>query len=189
MRTVLLDNRDSFVWNLAQLAMGLGASVDVVRSDRAGVAEVLALRPDAILISPGPGRPEDAGCSPDVVRELGPRIPILGVCLGHQAIGLVFGGSITRCPPCHGKTRAVEHAGNGLFVELPARFDVCRYHSLCVARDAVPDELVVDAWSDDGVVMALRHARHRIFGLQFHPESFLTPHGGALVKRFFELAA
>ena len=189
LRTVLLDNRDSFVWNLAQLAMGLGASVDVVRSDRTSVLDIVALRPDAILISPGPGRPEDAGCSTAVVRELGPRIPTLGVCLGHQAIGLVFGGRITRSSPCHGKTRAVEHTGTGLFTGLPARFDVCRYHSLCVARDALPDELIVDAWSDDGVVMALRHARYSVFGLQFHPESFLTPLGPSLVRRFLELAA
>ena len=189
MRTVLLDNRDSFVWNLAQLAMGLGASVEVLRSDRTSVGAVAARRPDAILISPGPGRPEDAGCSAAVVRELGPAIPTLGVCLGHQAIGLVFGGRIERCAPCHGKTRGLEHGGAGLFHGLPTRFPVCRYHSLCVARDSVGDELVVDAWTDDGLVMALRHVRHRIYGVQFHPESFRTPLGSALVARFLELAA
>ncbi len=186
---MLLDNRDSFVWNLAQTVMTLGASVDVVRSDRSSAMAIAAMRPDAILISPGPGRPEDAGCSVAVIRALGQQIPLLGVCLGHQALGLAFGARIDRTAPCHGKTRSLAHADRGLFAGLPQRFDVCRYHSLCVAADSLPDELVVDAWSEDGVVMALRHARHPLFGLQFHPESFRTELGTELVRRFLRAAA
>ncbi|MFO1051546.1 MAG: aminodeoxychorismate/anthranilate synthase component II [Planctomycetota bacterium] len=189
MRALLLDNRDSFVWNLAQLAMGLGVSVEVVRSDRSDVATVTATRPDAILISPGPGRPEDAGCSVDVIRVLGATIPILGVCLGHQAIGLAHGARIDRTAPCHGKTRAIRHTDRGLFRGLPPRFDVCRYHSLCVAEDSLPTELVVDAWSEDGVVMALRHETRPTYGVQFHPESFRTELGAELVGAFLRLAS
>ena len=189
LRTVLLDNRDSFVWNLAQAVMALGAEVTVLRSDRADVEQVEALAPDAVLISPGPGRPDAAGCSIAVVKALGARVPVLGVCLGHQAIGAAFGARIERTAPCHGKTRPIEHGGGGLFADLPARFEVCRYHSLCVARDSLPAELVVDAWSDDGIVMALRHRELPLFGLQFHPESFRTPLGTELVRRFLETAA
>ncbi|MGE0144367.1 MAG: aminodeoxychorismate/anthranilate synthase component II [Planctomycetota bacterium] len=186
---LLLDNRDSFVWNLAQMFLARGHAVDVVRSDAIDAASIARRRPAALVISPGPGAPREAGSSIDAIAMLTGAVPILGVCLGHQALGAAFGARIERTAPCHGKVRPLHHRGGGLFRGLPERLSVCRYHSLCVAPDSLPADLCIDAWSDDEVVMALRHRRHPVFGLQFHPESFRTEVGDALIDRFLEFAA
>ena len=183
-RIFLLDNYDSFTWNLVQLLGRIGAEVDVARNDEITVAEVQALDPDAIVISPGPSRPEKAGISVDLVRELGPSTPLLGVCLGHQAIGVAHGAEVVRVPPVHGKTAAVHHTASGSFAGLPSPISAARYHSLAIDRATVPAELEVTAWSDDGVVMAVRHRTHPVEGFQFHPESILTDDGEALISAF-----
>ena len=178
---LLLDNKDSFVWNLAQALQTLGAEVAVVRSDRLDVAA--AGRCDALVISPGPGRPEDAGIAIAAIRRWSGARPILGVCLGHQAIGAAFGGAIVRGAPVHGRATPVVHDGNGLFRGLPSPLPACRYHSLYVA-EPLPAELVATARDASGAVMALRHRSHPTFGVQFHPESFRTPAGPALLRNF-----
>jgi anthranilate synthase/aminodeoxychorismate synthase-like glutamine amidotransferase len=185
---LLLDNKDSFVWNLAQAFATLGAEVAVVRSDALDADAARARDPDAIVLSPGPGRPEDAGASVDVVRALSGSVPILGVCLGHQAIGHAFGASIDRAAPCHGKPWPIHHGGDGLFRGLPTPLLGCRYHSLVVRSDTLPACLVPIAWTGERILMAMRHAHHPTFGVQFHPESFRTEHGSALLARFLELA-
>jgi len=178
---LLLDNKDSFVWNLAQALQGLGADLEVVRSDRMRCDEVARFQ--ALVLSPGPGRPEQAGiCVPAVQRYTG-RLPILGICLGHQAIGLALGASVDRGPPVHGRTSAIHHDGDGIFRGLPSPFAACRYHSLYVARTLAP-ALRGTAHLADGAVMAVRHASHPTFGLQFHPESFRSEHGTALLRNF-----
>lgn len=184
---LLLDNKDSFVWNLAQALQVLGAGVTVVRSDRLQVEDAGAAA--AIVLSPGPGRPEDAGASVAVVRRWSGQRPILGVCLGHQAIAAAFGARVLRGPPCHGRASAVEHAGTGLYRGLPAPAPFCRYHSLCVVPDSLPPELVADAFTPEGVLMGLHHREHRTFGVQFHPESFCSPHGPALLANFLREVA
>jgi anthranilate synthase component 2 len=189
LHVVLLDNRDSFVWNLAQALGTLGARISVLRSDRVGVDAIRAAAPDALVISPGPGRPEDAGCSVAAVRQLGPTLPVLGVCLGHQAIGLAFGARIDRCPPCHGKAWRIEHRGTGLFRGLPQPMTAARYHSLCVAADSLPDGLSAEAWTGDGLLMSIQHRSWPVFGLQFHPESFRTEAGLDLLRNFLEVAS
>jgi anthranilate synthase/aminodeoxychorismate synthase-like glutamine amidotransferase len=183
---LVIDNFDSFTYNLVQYLGELGAAPIVYRNNAISVGEVEALAPDHILISPGPGRPEHAGVSEDVIRAFAPAIPILGVCLGHQAIGQVFGGTVTRAPrPVHGKTSLVQHDGRGLFAGLRAPFAAGRYHSLAVAEEAWPDELEVAARAaDDGVVMALRHRAWPVHGVQFHPESVLTAEGRHLLRNF-----
>ncbi|MFN9331913.1 MAG: anthranilate synthase component II [Planctomycetota bacterium] len=183
---LLLDNKDSFVWNLAQAFGALGAVVDGVRSDRAPVEAMAAAR--AIVVSPGPGRPEDAGVSISALRRGSGERPILGVCLGHQAIGAAFGGRVVRGAPMHGRTCRIDHAADGLFAGLPQPLEVCRYHSLYVA-DPLPAELVATARTGDGAVMALRHRAHPTFGVQFHPESFRTPAGPALLANFLREVA
>ncbi|HEX7196042.1 MAG TPA: aminodeoxychorismate/anthranilate synthase component II [Candidatus Limnocylindria bacterium] len=188
MRVFLLDNYDSFTYNLVQLLARIGADVTVERNDQVTVADVEALEPDAIVISPGPSRPEKAGISVELVRTLGASIPILGVCLGHQAIGVAYGAEVIRVPPVHGKARPVHHAGSASFRGLPSPLEAARYHSLAVARDGLPADLEVTAWSDDGVVMAMRHRSHPVEGFQFHPESILTPDGEALVAGFLRQA-
>ena len=185
---LLLDNRDSFVWNLAQAFASLGADPTIVRSDTIDAACVRDRRPDAIVLSPGPGRPEDAGHCIDVVRELSGSIPILGVCLGHQAIGAAFGATIDRSEPCHGKPWPIEHQGDGLFQGLESPVIACRYHSLTVTPNTLPDELIADAWTPTGELMSMRHRSHPTFGLQFHPESFRSPSGPAMLERFLEHA-
>ncbi len=184
---LLIDNYDSFTYNLYQLLAELGEKVEVVRNDETTVEQVEALAPERIVISPGPGTPADAGISRDVVRELGPRIPTLGVCLGLQCIGEVYGGTVGRAGELlHGKTSMVYHAGRGVFGGLPSPFEAVRYHSLVVHRDTVPRELDITAQTSSGLVMGLRHKEHPVEGVQFHPESILTEHGAALLANFLK---
>ena len=183
MKILVLDNYDSFTWNLVHLFEERGADVHVVRNDAISVHEAAALQPDRLVISPGPGRPEDAGVSLELVRALGPEVRTLGVCLGHQAIVEAFGGSVGQARSLlHGKASLVRHDGQGIFIGLPEEIEVGRYHSL--AAIAVPDELVVTARTDDGEVMGVRHQTYPIEGVQFHPESVLTPLGGAMADTF-----
>jgi anthranilate synthase/aminodeoxychorismate synthase-like glutamine amidotransferase len=187
-RVLLIDNYDSFTYNLYQYLSELGASVTVVRNDAISVEEARAMEPDFVVISPGPGVPRDAGISVELIRSLGPSTPILGVCLGHQAIAEAFGGVVVRAPELmHGKASKVYHDGSGVFDGLPSPFSAIRYHSLCAAPDAVPDCLEVTARSDSGVIMAIRHRTYAVYGVQFHPESILTEHGKDLLLNFLEL--
>lgn len=183
-RVFLLDNYDSFTYNLVQLLGRIGADVSVARNDEVTVAEVRALRPDAIVISPGPSRPDRAGLSIELIRELGPAVPTLGVCLGHQAIGVAYGASVIRVAPVHGRAWSIHHAGGGAFAALPSPFVAARYHSLAIDRATLPPELEVTAWSEDGLVMGIRHRSHPVEGFQFHPESILTDDGLALLAGF-----
>ena len=188
-RVLVVDNYDSFTYNLVQELGEIGAAPVVRRNDEVDVAAVRVLAPDGIIISPGPGRPEDAGVSVDVVRELAGTVPILGVCLGHQCIGEVFGGSVVRAPVLmHGKTSDVHHDGRGVLLGLPDPFTATRYHSLVVDPPSVPDVLQVTAWTADGVIMGLRHRTMAVEGVQFHPESILTPSGPALLANFVAMA-
>jgi anthranilate synthase/aminodeoxychorismate synthase-like glutamine amidotransferase len=184
----VLDNYDSFTYNLVQYLGELGADVVVKRNDEVTVDEVAALKPERIVLSPGPGRPEDAGIMMDVIRQLGERTPIFGVCLGHQAIGAVFGGSVVRASvPMHGKTSTIEHNSRGVFTGITAPFDASRYHSLVVAQDDFPPQLEVTArTADEGVIMGLRHRTLPIHGVQFHPESILTGEGRRILRNFLE---
>ena len=185
MKLLLIDNYDSFTWNLAHLFEERGVEVVVHRNDALTVEEAEALDPARLVISPGPGRPADAGISVELVRRLAPRVPTLGVCLGHQAIVEAFGGEVGRAKSLlHGKASVVEHDGRGIYAGLPERFDAGRYHSLAATR--VPDELESTAYADDGEVMAVRHRSLPVVGLQFHPESVLTPAGPALGRNFLE---
>jgi anthranilate synthase component II len=188
-RVFVLDNYDSFTFNLVQLLGRLGVEVTVARNDEVTVAEVAAMRPDAIVISPGPSRPENAGISVDLIRELGPTVPLLGVCLGHQAIGVAYGAEVIRVPPVHGKAWAIHHDRTGVFADLPSPISAARYHSLAIARDSLPPELEVTAWAEDGVVMGVRHRSHPVEGFQFHPESILTDDGEALLSAFLARTA
>lgn len=189
---LMIDNYDSFTFNLVQYLQTLGAEVKVVRNDALSVAEIAALQPERIVISPGPCTPNEAGVSLDVVRELGARIPILGVCLGHQGIGQAYGGRVVRAGRImHGKTSPIRHRGQGVFTGLPDGFDATRYHSLVVDKAALPECLAVTAWTENGdgsveEIMGLRHREHAVEGVQFHPESILTEHGHALLKNFLE---
>jgi len=179
----MLDNYDSFTWNLVHLFEELGAEVVVFRNDAITVEEAEALEPDRLVVSPGPGRPADAGVSVELIRALGPRVPTLGVCLGHQAIVEAFGGSVGQAKALlHGKSSLVRHDGEGVFSGLPEEIEAGRYHSLAAVE--VPEALVVTARTDDGEVMAVRHRAHRIEGVQFHPESVLTPTGPAMAENF-----
>jgi anthranilate synthase component 2 len=185
MRVLLIDNYDSFTYNLFQYLCELGATVEVRRNDALDVAEAAALAPDRIVISPGPCTPREAGVSVALVRELGPRTPTLGVCLGHQAIGAAFGGAVVRAPQLmHGKVSAIHHEGQGVFAGLPQPFTATRYHSLIVRRDDLPPELEVTAWTEDGLIMGLRHREFPIEGVQFHPESIMTEGGKQLLATF-----
>lgn len=187
MKILLLDNYDSFTYNLYQYLSELGADVVVHRNDEIEVDEIRELAPDKIVISPGPATPAEAGISITVIRELGVEIPILGVCLGHQAIGAAFGGRVIRAPePVHGKLSAIRHEGQGVFKDVPSPFDATRYHSLIVERDTLPESLEVTAESEDGLIMGLRHRTLPIEGIQFHPESYTTEHGKHLLRNFLK---
>ena len=192
---LMIDNYDSFTFNLVQYLQTLGAEVKVVRNDELSVRQVEALAPDRIVISPGPCTPNEAGVSVDVIRELGARVPVLGVCLGHQSIGQAYGGDVVRAKIImHGKTSRIRHEGRGVFAGLPDAYEATRYHSLVVSRETLPDCLEVTAWTDseDGSfdeIMGLRHREHPVEGVQFHPESILTEHGHALLKNFLERTA
>jgi anthranilate synthase/aminodeoxychorismate synthase-like glutamine amidotransferase len=189
-RILVLDNYDSFVYNLVQYLGELGAEPVVFRHDAIAVDGVTAMAPDGVLISPGPGRPEDAGASNEVITTLGGAgTPVLGVCLGHQCIGQVFGALVVRAGAVmHGKTSMVHHDGRGVLAGLPDPFQATRYHSLVVDRDSVPDVLEVTAWTDDGTIMGLRHRELPIEGVQFHPESILTQGGHRLIETFLAAA-
>ena len=184
-RVAVIDNYDSFTYNLVQYLAELGAEPQVFRNDAVGVDELTGH--DALVVSPGPGRPEDAGVSVAAMRELSGRLPILGVCLGHQAMGDAFGAAVVRHEPVHGKTSRVHHDGGAPFDGLPNPFEATRYHSLVVDAGSVPPMLEVCAWTDDGVVMGLRHRDHLTFGVQFHPESVLTAEGKRLLSNFLSL--
>jgi len=180
---LLIDNYDSFTWNLVHLFEELGADVQVFRNDAITVERATAFRPDRLVISPGPGRPSESGVSVELIRALGPEVPTLGVCLGHQAIVEAFGGSVGQAQALlHGKASRIYHDGKGVFSGLPDGLEAGRYHSL--AAVTLPEALVVTASTDDGEVMGVRHRRHRIEGVQFHPESVLTPTGPAMAENF-----
>ena len=190
MRILLVDNYDSFVYNLAQAFGALGAEPVVVRNDT-GLDDLIALDPDAVVVSPGPGTPDDAGVSVEAIRHFGPRKPLLGVCLGHQCIGTAFGGRVDRAAvgPVHGKTSKVEHDGRGVYEGLPAPFVATRYHSLAIEEDTFPPDLEISSRSEDGIVMGVRHRDFPVEGVQFHPESVLTEDGPRLLHNFLRLAA
>ena len=182
---LMIDNYDSFTYNLVQYLGELGVAVTVVRNDEISVDEVARLRPEKIVISPGPCSPNEAGISLEAIERLGGKIPLLGVCLGHQAIGQAFGGKVVHAQTLmHGKTSPIHHVGAGVFRGLPSPFVATRYHSLAVARDSLPECLEVTAWTEDGEIMGLRHKTLAVEGVQFHPESILTEHGHALLKNF-----
>ena len=185
---LVLDNYDSFTYNLVQYLGELGAEVRVVRNDAESVDAIAASKPDCIVISPGPGRPEDAGVTMEVIRQMGRETPIFGVCLGHQAIGAVFGGSVVRAPvPMHGKTSVIEHNGRGVFTGLSAPFQASRYHSLVVADEGLPDDLEITARTqEDRIIMGLRHRTWPVHGVQFHPESILTGEGRRMLRNFLD---
>jgi anthranilate synthase component 2 len=182
---LLIDNYDSFVYNLARYVRELGEEPVVRRHDAVTVADVLQLSPSHVIISPGPCSPAEAGISTELVRSVGPTIPVLGVCLGHQCIGAAYGGEIVRAGrPMHGKTSRIHHQGSDLFTGLPTPFLASRYHSLVISPASVPPELHVTATSEDGEIMAVRHATHPVYGVQFHPESVLTEHGYRMLDHF-----
>jgi anthranilate synthase/aminodeoxychorismate synthase-like glutamine amidotransferase len=185
---LLLDNYDSFTYNLAQYLGELGCQVEVHRNDRISVEQIARRKPERIVISPGPCTPQEAGISVEMVQKLAGKIPILGVCLGHQAIGAAFGGKIIRAPKLfHGKTSEIRHDGSGVFRGLPNPFTATRYHSLIVERKSLPAELQVTAETDDDIIMGMQHRQYPLMGVQFHPESVLTDSGKQLLKNFLSL--
>ncbi len=185
MRVFVLDNYDSFTYNLVQYLGELGCDVMVRRNDETTPRQVAELQPDRVIISPGPGRPAEAGITLELVRHLAGRIPLMGVCLGHQCIGEAFGGAVVRAPEIrHGKTSLIHHQGDSIFTGLPNPFEATRYHSLIVRRDNLPSCLKVQAWTHDGLIMGLEHRDHPIFGVQFHPESILTTVGKSILENF-----
>ena len=182
---LLIDNYDSFTYNLYQYMAGLGADIQVRRNDQVTLSEIADMWPDHIVISPGPCTPSEAGLSCDIIETFGPFIPTLGVCLGHQSIGQVYGGRVIRAPePLHGKTSLIYHRGEGVFHQLPQPFEANRYHSLIVERSTLPDALEITAETSDGLIMGLRHRLYPIEGVQFHPESIMTPCGKDLLRNF-----
>jgi anthranilate synthase component II len=187
-RVLLIDNYDSFTYNLYQYLGELGAETRVVRNDQIGAEDALASRPDAVVISPGPGNPDQAGVSLELIRQAAGRVPLLGVCLGHQALGQAFGGRVVRATHLmHGKTSVVRHDGRTIFHGLPEALTATRYHSLVVAREGLPACLEVSAWTEEGTIMGLRHREHALEGVQFHPESILTQAGKDLLRNFLGL--
>lgn len=185
---LVIDNYDSFTYNLVQILGEMGADLKVARNDQIALDAIKALSPSHILISPGPGTPDDAGISQDVIRELGPTTPILGVCLGHQCIGQVYGGVVLRAPHLmHGKTSMIYHREDALFTGVPSPFEATRYHSLIVEEASLPSSLMVTAFTADGDIMALRHKQHPVYGVQFHPESILTTYGERILRNFLAI--
>ncbi len=185
---LLIDNYDSFTYNIYQFMCELGAEVEVLRNDEATIEEIDLMAPERIVVSPGPKTPSEAGVSVDAIRHFSPRIPVLGVCLGHQCVGQAFGGAVVPAGEImHGKTSLVHHDGRGVFAGLPSPFQAIRYHSLAIDRDCLPEDLQVSAWTEQGVIMGVRHAVHPVEGVQFHPESIKTEHGKALLRNFIEL--
>jgi anthranilate synthase/aminodeoxychorismate synthase-like glutamine amidotransferase len=185
---LLLDNYDSFTYNLAQYLGELGCDVEVHRNDKISVEEIARRKPERIVISPGPCTPQEAGISIELVQRLAGQFPILGVCLGHQAMGAAFGGKIVRAPKLfHGKTSEIHHDGKGVFRKLPEPFTATRYHSLIVERKSLPRELAITAETSDGIIMGVRHRKHKMEGVQFHPESVLTESGKQLLQNFLSL--
>ena len=184
---LLIDNYDSFTYNLYQYLSELGAEVETVRNDRITLEDIEAMSPEGLIISPGPCTPREAGISMDAIRRFGPEMPTLGVCLGHQCIGEVYGGTVDRAGEIrHGKTSMVHHTGKGVLAGLPDPFEAIRYHSLVVYPETVPDCLEVTAWTDNGLIMGLRHREHPVEGVQFHPESIMTPVGKDLLRNFLD---
>ena len=184
---LLIDNYDSFTYNLYQYLAELGADVLTVRNDKTTLEDIEALAPQGIMVSPGPRTPREAGISNDVIRHFGPRIPTRGVCLGHQCVGQVYGAKVDRAGEIrHGKTSLIRHTGQGVLASLPNPFEGIRYHSLVVYREGLPDSLEVTAWTEDGLIMGLRHKEYRVEGVQFHPESIMTPVGKQLLKNFLD---
>ena len=185
---LILDNYDSFTYNLVQYFGELGAEMKIFRNDALTVEDVKKLAPERICISPGPCTPNEAGISLELIRELGATTPILGVCLGHQSIGQVYGGDVVRADRLmHGKTSPIHHNGSSVFKGLPSPFEATRYHSLIVKRDTLPDCLEITAWTEEGEIMGLRHKEHPVHGVQFHPESILTEHGKQMLENFLAL--
>lgn len=190
MKIALIDNYDSFTWNLVHYLGELGADVDVYRNDAITVDELKAKRPGAIVLSPGPGTPDDSGICLETIEKLGAETPIFGVCLGQQSIGQAYGGKVVRAPaPVHGKLSIVKHSGEGVMRGINGPFQATRYHSLVVDRDTLPKELKVTAQTDDGLVMSVSHKEHPVHGVQFHPESIASEHGRVILKNFLDLAA
>lgn len=184
---LVIDNYDSFTYNIVQELGELGAELTVYRNDKITVDEIRALKPDRIVISPGPGYPMDAGVSLDLIRELGAEVPILGVCLGHQAIGEAYGGVVARAPELmHGKTSMIYHGGDTIFGDIPDPFEATRYHSLIVEEESLPDCLMITARTASGEIMGFRHKRHPVIGVQFHPESILTTYGMKMLGNFMQ---
>ena len=186
---ILIDNYDSFTWNLFHYLSELGAETIVHRNDKIGVGQVISAKPEAIVLSPGPATPDDAGICLELIEKASPTIPILGVCLGHQAIGQAFGGKVIRAPKLmHGKLSRIRHGGTGVFGDVPDNFEATRYHSLIVERESLPSELTITAETDDGIIMGLSHKSLNVHGVQFHPESIASEHGHKLLKNFIDLA-
>lgn len=185
---LVVDHYDSFTYNLVQLIESLGERTEVVKSDAEPAQALVERHPAAVILSPGPGRPEDAGCFTELLEILPDETPVLGVCLGHQALGIAAGGVVERASPVHGKASLVHHEGAGILAGVPSPFEAARYHSLVVRREGLPADLELTAWSGDGLVMAAQHRRLPRFGVQFHPESILTPDGPTIVRNFLSLA-
>ena len=187
---VLIDNYDSFTYNLVQMMAAIGADIRVFRNDAITVAAVDALKPEAVVISPGPCTPKEAGISVELIRRMSGRIPVLGVCLGHQSLGVAFGATVSNAKRImHGKVSQVRHDGQGLFKGMGNPFQAGRYHSLAVLKEALPPELVANAFSEDDEIMGMRHVSHPTYGVQFHPESVLTPTGKRLLRNFLDIVA
>ncbi len=185
---LVIDNYDSFTYNLVQYLGELGAEMRVFRNDEITVEEAVALNPEKVLVSPGPCTPKEAGISCDIIREFGPRLPLFGVCLGHQSIGDVYGGKVVRADRLmHGKTSPMLHEGQSVFKGLPSPFDATRYHSLIIERETLPDCLEITAWTAEGEIMGVQHKEHPVHGVQFHPESILTLEGKMLLQNFLDL--
>jgi len=185
---LVIDNYDSFTYNLVQYLGELGAEMKIFRNDKITIAEAIALNPEKVLVSPGPCTPKEAGVSCDIIREFGPRVPLLGVCLGHQSIGQVYGGKVVRAERLmHGKTSPMLHQGESVFKGLPSPFDATRYHSLIIERESLPSCLKITAETAEGEIMGVQHVEHPVHGVQFHPESILTQHGKQLLKNFLEI--